>query len=67
MNGRDFVTFAGIRRPLLKWCRIVGLPLKVVKRRLKDGLSVNEALTRPENPQGGWQQLGTKAHRKGSR
>lgn len=41
------VTFRGVTQTLPEWCRILGLPLGVIRQRLLNGWSAEQALTIP--------------------
>jgi hypothetical protein len=51
-NNR-FVTYNGETRTTVEWAEVAGLPVKVFRSRLRNGWSIEEALTRPKFPQGG--------------
>jgi hypothetical protein len=49
-----FLTYNGKTQCLTDWAAEIGLSLDGLRERLKKGLSVEEALTRPRTPRGRW-------------
>lgn len=47
-----FLTFAGVQATVAEWSRMTGLSEGAIARRLRDGMSVESALTEPLTPRG---------------
>ena len=46
-RGNHLLTFRGITRPIQEWAEIMGIPHTALRKRLKYGWSVEDALTKP--------------------